>query len=118
MRADDDVDLTGGEVECQLFSFAGRHRPRQQCHPHLIIIREQRTQRHLIAEEVLNGAEMLSGEHFCGREHRGLSSRIDGSEHRTQRHDGLAGADVAVEQAMHRRSPADVCLDLLSDPQL
>ena len=57
---------------------------------------EQRAQR----------AGVLGGEHLGGGEHRGLPARVDRLQHRPQRHHGLARADVALHEPVHRVRPA------------
>ena len=47
-------------------------------------------------------AVVLLREHLGRREQRGLAAGVDDGEHRPQRHDGLAGADLALEQPVHR----------------
>ena len=47
---------------------------------------------------------MLFGERLGGRHQRGLSAMLDGAQHRLQRDDGLAAADLAHQQPLHRRS--------------
>ena len=49
---------------------------------------------------------MLAGEDFGRREQRRLRARLDRGQHRQQRDQGLARADVALEQAQHRHGPA------------
>ena len=44
---------------------------------------------------------MLRGEDLRGRHQRGLVAVFDGHEHGLQGDDGLAGADVALQQAAH-----------------
>ena len=116
--ADDDVDLPGREVEGELLALPGRHRPGEERHPDLVVTGEQRGEGHLVAEELLDRREVLGGEHLGGGEHRRLRPGVDGHEHRPQRDDGLAGADVAVEEPVHRRGLREVPGYLLADPDL
>ncbi len=54
-------------------------------------------------EAPLEGFEVLEGEHGGRREHRHLLVVADGLERRAHGDFGLAVADVAAEQAVHRR---------------
>ena len=64
-------------------------------------------------------AGVLRGEHLGRGEQRGLAAGVDHLQHRPQRHDGLAGADLALQQPVHRvlggqlrgraRSPTSRC---------
>ncbi len=51
----------------------------------------------LTSTEIVLRREDLGGRHQCG-----LIAILDGDEHRLQSHDGLARADVALQQAAHR----------------
>ncbi len=55
---------------------------------------------------------MLRGEDLGGRHERGLVAVLHGDEHGLQRDDGLAGADVALQQAAHGAGLAHVGNDL------
>ena len=46
---------------------------------------------------------MLLGEHFGRRHERALVAALHRDEQRRERDDGLARADVALQQAVHRR---------------
>ena len=82
-----------------------------------VLLRAERAreQRHPHAElraDPLDGEEVLLGEHLGRRHQRALPSRLDGAQQRRERDDGLAGADVALEQPLHRRRPRQVAVDL------
>jgi hypothetical protein len=49
------------------------------------------------------GKKMLHGKNFRRRHQRGLRAVFDGNDRRLQRDDGLAAADVALQQPVHRR---------------
>ncbi len=49
----------------------------------------------------LQGRVMLAGEDLGRRHQRGLTAALDRAQHRQQRHDGLAAADIALQQAHH-----------------
>jgi hypothetical protein len=50
---------------------------------------------------------------FCRRHERHLQAVLHGDQRRQQRHDRLAGADIALQQAIHRRRALHVFDDLL-----
>ena len=45
---------------------------------------------------------VLRGQHLGRRQQRGLAAGVDDLQHRAQRHDGLARADLALQQPVHR----------------
>ena len=63
---------------------------------------EQRGLDELTRHQLLQRREVLLGERLGGRHQRGLAAGLDGAQHRVQRDDGLAGADLAHQQALHR----------------
>ena len=65
-----------------------------------------------VAEHRGDRAEVLLGEHLGRRQQGGLAAGVDDAQHRAQRDQGLAGADLALEQAVHRVGPREVGLDL------
>ncbi len=70
-----------------------------------------------VAEHRGDRAVVLLGEHLGRREQRGLAAGVDDAEHGAQRDDGLAGADLALEQAVHRVRLREVVLDLARRPR-
>ena len=50
------------------------------------------------------GEEVLAGEDLGRGHHRRLAAGLDGGEHGEEGDQGLAGADVALQQAVHPRS--------------
>ena len=50
-----------------------------------------------------------------GRQQGGLAAGVDDAQHRAQRDQGLAGADLALEQPVHRVGLREVGLDLRAD---
>ena len=68
-----------------------------------------------VAEQLGDRPVVLLGQHLGGREQRGLAARVDDPQHRPQRDQGLAGADLALEQPVHRVRLGEVALDLLAD---
>ncbi len=61
---------------------------------------------------------MLLGEHLGGCQQRRLPARVDDLEHRAQRHDRLARADLSLQQPVHRVVAAEIGGDLVADPLL
>lgn len=56
---------------------------------------------------------MLLGEHLGGREHGRLPAAVHDGEHRPQRDQGLARADLSLEEAVHGVFGGQVVEDLL-----
>ena len=64
---------------------------------------------------VADAAVVLGGEHLGRGEQRGLPAGVDHLEHRPQRDQRLAGADLALQQPVHRVRLGQVGGDLLAD---
>ena len=95
MRADDDVGL-GRKVALSLRRGARQQRARDA----------ERAARLVEREEVLFRQRL-------GRRHqRALATRLYRTEQRVQRDDGLARADVALQQALHRDGSREIGVDL------
>ena len=62
--------------------------------------------------EALDREEVLLGERLGRRHQRALPSRLDRPQQRVERDHRLARADVALEQALHRRRPGQVGVEL------
>ena len=71
-----------------------------------------------LAQHGGDGAVVLLGEHLGRREEGGLAAGVDHPQHRPERHEGLAGADLALEQTVHRVRLGQVVLDLGPDVAL
>ena len=56
-----------------------------------------------LGADALDSEEVLFGEHLGRRHHRALPVGLDGPKERRERNDGLARADVALQQTLHRR---------------
>ena len=63
-------------------------------------------------------APMLFGQDFCRRHQRHVATAFQRHQRRAGRHDGFAGADVALEQAAHGRRPGQVAADFAQHPRL
>ena len=59
---------------------------------------------------------VLLGEDLGGREHGGLAAGVDDGEHGAQGDKGLAGADLALEQPVHRVFGGEVVEDVPGNP--
>ena len=55
---------------------------------------------------------MLLGERLGGRHQRALAACLDRAQQRVERDDGLARADVALQQPLHRHGLCEVEVDL------
>ena len=71
-----------------------------------------------LLEDALEIVFVLVGEDLGGREHGDLVAVLDGDDGRLGGHDGLAAADVALEQAVHRTRLLHIVGDLLDDALL
>ena len=63
-------------------------------------------------EQPAHSEEVLLGEYFGGRHERRLRSAARGGEHGGCGYDGLAAADVALQEAAHRPVGLDICQDV------
>ena len=88
--ADRDVDLPRCQRRQRLASLGGLVAARHQRDAYIRFFRERR-----------DPLEVLAGEHLRRRHHCRLSSRLDHVGHREQRDDGLARADVALQEPNH-----------------
>jgi hypothetical protein len=62
-------------------------------------------------EQLVGGPQVLDRERLRGRHQRRLSTGVEGAEERGQGDRRLARADVALQQALHRRGPLQVGVD-------
>ena len=67
---------------------------------------------------LLQSGEMLRGQDFRGCHQAGLEAVVQSQEHYHQRHDGLAAAHIALQQAVHLVARAQVLADFLDDALL
>ena len=101
VSADDDLDLAGGEIlERRLLLRLGAEPA-----DHVGAYRERR-------EPVLQGLQVLEREHGGRREDGDLLAVHHRLERGAHRHFGLAIADVAAQQPIHRRRRLHVALDV------
>ena len=102
MRADKYLHVAVGKAVQYLSSLLAFHDARQQLHADVHAL-----------HEFLYGGKMLLGKYLSRRHHDGLKTIIDGNEHRHQRHQSLAGTDVALYQAVHLTTGIHVLLYLV-----
>ena len=100
MGADEDVDLALGEALDRLALLGGRAEAAD------VLDRER-----VVAQALGEGAEVLLGEDRRRREHQHLLAVVGGLERGAQRDLGLAVADVAADQPVHRALGLHVGLD-------
>ncbi len=103
-----------GVEQCAL-AGRRRHRPGEQDDPRAALVAAEHAPGGEVAEHVGDRPVVLGGEDLGGGEERGLAARVDDSEHRPERDDRLAGADLALEQPVHRVVAGEVVGDLRSD---
>ena len=107
MGADQNLDIAGGEVGKNLFSFLSFHDARQQFYPDV----------HALQERV-DGLEMLLGKDFCRCHHACLITVVQGDEHGHECHERLARAYIALQEAVHLSAAAHVGPDFVHHPFL
>ena len=100
VRADHDVDATGGKLAQDFALFHRGLETRQR-------LDAERVVRHAPSE----GAFVLFGEDRGRHEHRDLLAELRRLERRADRDLGLAEADVAADQPVHRAVAAHVAFD-------
>ena len=99
--ADDDVHLALLDLGEELVAFLARQAAGDEDTPDLAVL-----------EIPLDAEEMLRGQDFRRRHDGDLGLVRDGQQSRVEGDHGLAGADIALQQAVHRRGPAHVLGDL------
>jgi hypothetical protein len=115
VRADDDARLAGLRVEQRLPLRLRAHRAGEQGDAGGVRVPAQLPGLRQRPEQGAQRPGVLRGEHLGGREHRGLPAGVDRLQHRPQRDQRLARADVALHQAVHRVAPRQVGRHLLAD---
>ena len=97
MRADHDVDVARGQALADLGDLLGRHEARD-------LLDAQRQAGKALAHHL----EMLAHQQRGRREDRHLLAGHRDHERRAQRHLGLAEADVAADQPVHRMARGEI----------
>ncbi len=111
--ADEDVDLAGLEPGRDPPALRGGRAVGQQRDADRAVGQQRALGRHRQPFEEAQGSEIvLLGEHLGRRHERALVAALHRDQQRRERDHRLAGADVALEQAVHRRGPAEIAGDL------
>ncbi len=105
--ADDQAQLAAGEA-VERFPAPGR-----RCGTG-----EQRERRRLFGQQLAEGDGVLLGERLGRRHQHRLEARFERPQHRVQRDHGLARADLAHQQPLHRLAGVEVGVDLVEGAQL
>ena len=107
VRPHDERQLAGRQLVQRVGAPRGRRRAGQQRRAHGLA-RHQRLQRR----------EVLLGERLGRRHEDRLHVVLDGAQHRVQRDDGLARADLPHEQALHRPRRGELLVERRDRPRL
>ena len=99
--ADEDIDISVDETHQQSLTLASLGTSRQE--------RDLDPSRR---GHLAQGFEMLAREDFGRSEQCGLLARFVGDQHRLERHNGLARANVTLQQSQHRRFLLHVAFNL------
>jgi hypothetical protein len=100
VRADEQPQLAGGELAEQVGAARRGRRAGQQRRLH-----------QLARHQLLQRREVLLGERLRRRHQRGLRAALDRAQHRVERDDGLARADLPHQQPLHRAVAGEVGVD-------
>ena len=101
MRADHEVDFALRDLVQHRLDFLRAAEPAEHFDAH----RER-------LKALLESLRMLEAEHGCGRKHRYLFAIPHRFESRAHHDFGLAVADIAAEQAIHRLRAFHIALDI------
>ena len=110
VRADDDERLTRRDAQGCAASFRCRELPGEQ--------RRHDPRSEFGAEHPGDRAKMLSGEDLGRRDEGGLPPALGDLEHRSERHQRLPRADLALHETVHRPGPGEVRADARTDLDL
>ena len=111
--ADDDAGPAVGDLGARLAAGRGLQRAGEQRDPGAVGGAVELAGPAERAEQLADAAGVLGGEHLGGREQRGLAAGVDHLRHGPQRDDGLARADLALQQPVHRLLAAELRGQLL-----
>ncbi len=113
MRTDDDVDSTVRQAAQHVAPVAAGDSIGEELHTQRAITEQVARVRHRDAgEQTSNTGCVLLCEHL-GRRHQGtLVTTLYGREQHGDRHDRLAGPDVALEESVHRMRRGQIGFDL------
>ncbi len=110
VRADDDARAARYRAEQGLLAFRRRQLAGEKRRP--------QPRGEVGAERRDDRAEMLRGENLGRREQHRLAARVGDRQHCAQRDQGLARADLALDEAVHGRGAREIRRDLLTDQLL
>ena len=113
MRPDHDAGLPARRLGERLSPGGRVERAGQQRHPGAALGAPEETSLGQVAEHRHDRALVLLGEHLGRGEQCRLAARVDHLEHRAQRDDRLARADLPLQQPVHRVALAELGGDLL-----
>ena len=111
VRPDDDAGfaLATSSRTCSL--LLGRHGSGQQGDPRRTVRAAELARHRQRPENVADRAGMLGGKDFRRRQQRALIAGVDHLQHRQHGHDGLAGAHLALQHAVHRPAGRELAGD-------
>ena len=101
--ADDDAGVTTRGLGERAAPRGGALRAGEQRDARRPVRRTELAGRRKRTEQRGERAGVLLGEHLGRRQQRRLTAAVDDLQHRAQGDDGLAGADLALQQPVHRR---------------
>ncbi len=113
--ADHDPGLPRGGRQGGLAPTTGRHRSGDQRDAGARRAGGQQVTADQVTQHRGDRPMMLGGEHLGGRQQRGLTAVVHHRQHGPQRHHGLAGAHLALQQPLHRVRPGEVGEQLVAD---
>ena len=113
--ADHDAGLAAGHPAQRGGALGLGHRAREQLDGRALVGPAEHAARREVAEHRDDRAVVLLGEHLGRGEQRRLAAGVDDAEHRAQGDQRLAGADLALQQPVHRVRLGEVGLDLRAD---
>ncbi len=119
MRADGDVDRAVGEAGEDVAAVGARDAVGEQLDAQRPVAEEVGRVGHRdVVQQASDACGVLLGEHLGGRHQRSLVTTLHRGEHRADGNEGLARADVALQQPVHRVRSGEVGLDLADRPLL
>ncbi len=111
--ADHDVDRSVGQPDQHVLAVRSGDPVGEQLDPQRPVAEQVAGIRNADAgEQGTDAGGMLLGEHLGRRHQRRLVAALDGDHHRVDGDDGLARADVALQQPVHRMRRRQVVFDL------
>ncbi len=110
--ADHDAGLAARDVEQRLPALALGHRTGQQGDRGGNVGATEHAARGQVAEHRGDRAQVLLREHLGRRQQGRLAARVDRAQHRPESHHRLAGADLSLEEPVHRVRLSQVVRDL------